>query len=934
MPNRVLSTVIFLILSAIASGAAKLYVKGTVTDAITGEPIEFASVMVAGPTKTWTSTDAAGKFSLACDTMDKDHTIKVSFVGYKPYTLKPACDTDRSVAIRLIPLNRTLGEVVVTAHESGGMTSASRIDRDAMSHLQPTSFTDILELLPGNISQTPDMGTVNAITLRETGTLSATGSKTTDEDYNITSSGTLFVVDGAPIMNDANLQSIPGNSATSRDLASGKTMTNRGTDMRTISTDNIESVEIVRGIPSAEYGNLTSGMVNIRRIRRATPLTARLKVDEYSKLFSVGKGIYLGRNTDNVLNVDAGWLDSKVDPRNSLENYKRANFSARFHLNFRLSGGLSLKWAPGLDYTGSFDDTRTDPDLSFLKVNDYKASYNKFDFNSDLRLDINRPWLKEIGLNLSAGYQRDRLERHKQVAPQRASVAPTSMAEGEHDGHYLLGEYIADFVSDGRPLNLFAKLRITGENKWSRLTSNHIAGAELTFTKNYGHGQVYDLTRPLSAAWTTRPRAYRDIPALKVLSIFAEDNMKINVGHHTFNLQAGARTSQLIGLDGSYYLSGRIYIDPRVNARWTMPGINLSHGQLHFLITGGYGLTTKMPTVDYLFPQQTYHDLIQLNYYDVNNPLERSRVNLLTYINDAANRDLRPARNHKWEIRVGAEYNGNRLSVTYFNEKLNSGYRYSQIYTPYAYRKYDASAIEPDKLTAPPALSTIPYVDDRVLDGYRRVTNGSRLDKEGVEFQINTMRWNALYTALTVTGAWFRSTYSNSHMLFQTVNDVVDNDAVSDRYVGLYRSDDGRVNEQFNTNFMFDTQITRWGLIFSTSVQCMWWIRTTRLWQNGVPDYYLSSYDGQLHRYDAAAAADDRMLRYLIKTYNDDVYLTQTIPTAVYVNLKATKTLGRHLRIALFVNRMIDYLPDYKSNGLTIRRVSSPYFGMELNTTF
>ena len=28
---------------------------------------------------------------------------------------------------------------------------------------------------------------------------------------------------------------------------------------------------------------------------------------------------------------------------------------------------------------------------------------------------------------------------------------------------------------------------------------------------------------------------------------------------------------------------------------------------------------------------------------------------------------------------------------------------------------------------------------------------------------------------------------------------------------------------------------------------------------------------------------------------------------------------------------MIDYLPSYKSNGLTVRRASDPYFGMELN---
>jgi len=64
---------------------------------------------------------------------------------------------------------------------------------------------------------------------------------------------------------------------------------NRGIDMRTISTDNIEKVDIVRGIPSVEYGNLTSGLVKIDRIARKTTFTARFKSDEYSKLYSMGK---------------------------------------------------------------------------------------------------------------------------------------------------------------------------------------------------------------------------------------------------------------------------------------------------------------------------------------------------------------------------------------------------------------------------------------------------------------------------------------------------------------------------------------------------------------------------------------------------------------------------------------------------------------------
>lgn len=824
--------------------------------------------------------------------------------------------------------SKLLHEIVVTARENQGPTTASTIGRAAMEHLQPTSFSDLLELLPGAVSQNPNMGGANTITLRETGGMNATGGKADlSDDYAITSLGTAFVVDGAPMASDANLQGIPGSGSNSSDPSVKRSSVNRGVDMRNISTDNIESVEIVRGIPSAEYGNLTSGLVNIKRIRKSRPLTARFKADEYSKLFSVGKGFKLGRY-DHILNVDAGYLDSKTDPRDDLENFKRVNGSLRG--NFRWTRPrYESRWLVGADYTGSFDNAKVDPDLNYNRIDLFKSKYNRLSLNSDLIFEFtNMPWLKTAGFNASVSYQNDRLERTKQVAPQRAAIAPTTMEEGVHEGRYLLQEYIADYASDGKPFDLFLKLHASGRKALGLWLNNYKIGAEWTYSKNFGDGQVYDLSGPLSASWTTRPRAFKDIPALQVLSFFAQDEINANIGGNKLELQLGVRAQALTGINSRYYLANRYYLDPRLNGMWTFPGIELAGSPMKLFVAGGYGMTTRMPTVDYLYPQLHYNDIIQLNYYDVNDPVNNSLVSLRTYIEDPTNYDLRAARNHKWEIRTGFDWGDNRLSVTYFKENMNSGYRYSNVYAPYAYRKYDAKAINPAELQGKPSLDGIPYEETKKLDGMRRVTNGSRIDKQGIEFQVNTARWQALRTSLIVTGAWFRTRYSNSQMLYATVTDVVGNTPVNDRYIGLYNMDDGRVNDQFNTNFTFDTQIPRWGLVFTTSIQCMWWMKTKRLRINGVPDYYLSADDGQLHPY-TEADHSDAMLQYLIKRYNEDSFKTQTVPTAVYLNLKATKKIGRWLKLSAFVNRIVDYLPDYQSNGITIRRTSDSYFGME-----
>ncbi len=920
------TTLLLLLLLAVhlMTHAADMTLRGTAVDAATGEPLAFATIK-AYPGQTATHADADGVWSLRVP--QGTSKITATYIGYESASLKP--QPGKTMTFKLKP-SATLGEVVVTARESRGLTSSSRIDRDAMEHLQPTSFTDILELLPGNISQNPSMGSANTITLRETGGMTATGAKTSvSDDYAITSLGTRFMVDGAPIDGDANLQGVPISDDT--DPSSKRSSVNRGVDMRTISTDNIESVEIVRGIPSAEYGNLTSGLVNIKRLHRATPWTGRFKADEYSKLFSVGKGFGIA-GTEHVINVDGGYLDSKIDPRDNLESYKRVNASARANLSWR-APAINTRWSVGVDYTGSFDNAKVDPDLNYNKIDLFKSTYNRYALTSNLTFNFNRlSWLSSVELNTSVAYQHDRIEREKQVAPQRASIAPTTMEEGIHDGHYLLSEYIANFVSDGRPLSTFIKLRAQGARSLGTWAHNYKAGAEWSISKNYGDGQVYDLTRPLSASWTTRPRRYADIPALHVLSFYAEDNVTALLGSSKLELQIGARTSQLPSLSKQFYLRNKVYVDPRLNAVYTFPGFDLAGQSMRFFVAGGWGVTTKMPTIDYLYPQVHYNDLVQLNYYHITDPMNLSRVSLRTYIEDPTNYQLRAARNRKWEARVGFEWGENRLSATYFEERMNSGFRYSRVYDTYEYRRYDASGLNATELTAPPVLEELPYQDMRVLDGMSRVTNGTRIDKRGVEFQLNTARWRPLMTSLIISGAWFRTRYSNSQMLFNPVTEVVGNQPVSDLYVGLYNTTDGRINEQFNTNFTFDTQIPRWGLVFTTSLQCMWYMKTTRLRDNGIPDYYLSAADGQLHPY-TQESANDLMLQYLIRRYNEASYTPQEVPIALYLNLKATKKIGRWMRISAFVNRIIDYLPDYKSNGLTVRRNSEAYFGMELNFT-
>lgn len=919
-----------------------IYVKaqsltGRVSDASDNTSLIGATVFIsADGFSASATTDKDGRFSIVLSNKkgfdtNKTYNVKVSYVGYKQWKRNLSIQKSRNISVKM-ESNTQLNEVVVTAREGGQGPTSTLIGRDAMRHLQPNSIADIMELLPGGYAKDPDMGSANTITLRETGTMGAYGSTTRNNNYSISSLGTQFVVDGVPISTDANLQYSPmggTQSSTSTSSAEGqRNITNRGVDMRSISTDDIESVEVVRGIPSAEYGNLTSGVVNIRKIRRSTPLTARFKADGYSKLFSLGKGFSIDKQGNTIANIDLGYLDSKVDPTDNLENYKRLTGSLRI-TDKRKRGDYGYRWNASLEYTGSFDNSKEDPDINYGRIEEYRSSYNRVALTNSYNISMPaRLLLKEIEVNTSVSMQFDRLHQRRLVAPQRYGIVPLSWTDGENEAAAVYAEYVADYLCDGKPFNAYVKAKGVMQFKALQTDNTVKFGLNWDINKNFGRGQVYDMEHPLSVTgWSSRPRKYSDIPALQNLSIFAEELMKFQLGQSKFELMGGLRLNTIPGLSSDYDMSGKIYADPRVNLSWHLPKFDVGGKPFEITLNGGYGITTKMPTLNYLYPDKYYSNFICLAYYDTNNPTQDSKFIVHTYIQDPTNYNIRPARNNKWEVRLDLRWNDNSLSVDYFQERMTSGFRYASIYDTYTYNYYDAT-----QMSAGKDYQTLPYEVRQVLDGYQQTSNGSRLLKHGIELQFTSQRIRLLRTRINITGAWFRSTYTNSQPMFESVSSVVNNQAVSDKYVGLYNWSDGRQNDRLNTNFTFDTQIPEWKLIFTTSFQCMWLIRTKTMWKDGYPMAYISADDGELHTF-TTESENNIYLQQLIKTYNEDQFKPFTVPMSMTVNLKVTKEIGRYMRLSFFANKILDYMPDYEANGKVIRRNVSPYFGVEANFT-
>lgn len=909
-----------LLMTSMTTNADSL--KGRIIDAATSEAIPYATMTITGTDgkKHTTVSDISGYFNIDGLTGNR-YTVSVSYLGYSTTTFSYSNTDNRGagITIKMKQDSKMLNEVVVTAHESQGITTSSVIDRKAIEHLQPSSFTDLLSLLPGGSTQLPDLTNSNSIRLRQAGTGGS--------NYDVSSMGTVFVTDGIPINSNADMQMVKqASSNAAGDPDAGRNHTTSGVDMRSIPTDNIESVEVIRGIAPVEYGDLTSGVVLIKRKLKATPFEARFKADSYSKLVYAGKGMQFG---SFIMNLGLDFLDAKADPRNPMTNYKRLTASARLQDSWSI-GDMRLRWRSNYDYTGSFDDEKHDPEILKQKDDNYKSSYNRFGMTHSLLLSPGKvSALKSLSLDIALAYEWSKIEQQKSISLSRDMAASTSLEEGEHDGLYLPYHYISNVTVDGKPLNLFAKMKGVFAMTTGRMGHNINAGAEWKMDKNYGRGQQYDPARPISPGTPYRPRIYSHIPAMHQLSFYAQDNITLPFGGNLLSAQIGVRGSSLANLSNRYKMNGKVYIDPRLNLQWRFPETDIAGKPMTIDVNGGWGRQTKYPTLLQIYPDRIYTDLIELNYYNLTP--EYKRLYLHTYIDDPTNYSLQPARNDKWELRLGMQYDGNSLSITYFHERMNDGFRSSSQVRPYSYRDYEENAINGNTLTAKPSLENLPYSDKKILGIYSMTTNGSRMIKEGIEWQMATKRIEAIMTRLTVNGAWFKTTYTNSEPMFsRNSTAVIEGTPVNDLYIGYYDNRTGSVREQFNTNFMADTYIPRLNLSFSITAECMWYTSSQSIRSNGVPLKYMD-YNGNIHEF-TDECKSDTYLQWLVNKYNDSAWLKQKVPFYMFLNLKVTKDFGKWMKIALFINRMIDYMPDYTTNsGLKVRRTSKPYFGMELN---
>ena len=92
----------------------KIQLSGKITDKKTNKEIEFANVGIAGKS-IGTISNEDGEFELLVSKNLANYNLQVSYIGYKPYTMKISSIKGHNLNVQLTPENVEIEEIVVSA---------------------------------------------------------------------------------------------------------------------------------------------------------------------------------------------------------------------------------------------------------------------------------------------------------------------------------------------------------------------------------------------------------------------------------------------------------------------------------------------------------------------------------------------------------------------------------------------------------------------------------------------------------------------------------------------------------------------------------------------------------------------------------------------------------------------------------------------------
>jgi hypothetical protein len=745
-------------------------VEGRIVTVGAAAPIEGAAVSVEG-TALVTRTDSTGQFRLVT-VPPGPQVLVVRRVGYAPARVPfsmPSTGTltlDVPMAVNTLQLE----QLIVTADRSGRargeLGTASVIDRDAIANQIASSLQGILELVPGVPLNPPGLDGPAQFSLRALATSSAAGAGAFSGPgaADISAQGTLIVLDGVPLSNNANLQTVGARG----EVVPPASTAGGGVDLRRIPATALERVEVIRGVPSARWGDLTQGaiIVDTRATAVAPEFAARFDPRTSEGNVVGGRSFATGAH---ILTLTTN-LAQTASPR-SLSSAATTRGAAQ----------LAHRWE-----RGSAPDGRLAPDgrspLARLTL-DSRVDWFQLRFDAPERLDIEegrvsfqddrglrlnhraRLALDGSTVELTLSYDgQSQFTRESRLLTRPTTPFTDRLTEGRTIGSFVEGPYAAAYTLRGAPRMLYSRLewdRSAGPTAARLRVAQTRAGVELRREWNSGDGYDFAIDRPPQVGTFNgvrgydRPRRFDTAAPLVTSAAYADTRLLYTVGGWVAELQPGLRFSVLHEGDDWFTGARSAMLEPRVNAQLAPRD--------WLRVRAGAGTVSKLPTIAQLSPDRQFFDLVNVNRFTPD-PRERLAV-VTTFIRDPRNPDLGLAQGSKREL--GVELDGGArwgaLSATWFDDRIRGAVtlRRDASTLPrdrYALADTAIGSGQPGRIIDPPLFSEpVPIFLDRFV-------NGGRLDNRGVELIASFPVIPALRTRLEVGGATVETVFGRDEL--------------------------------------------------------------------------------------------------------------------------------------------------------------------------
>ena len=847
-------------------------------------------------------------------------------------------------------------EVTVTAkRKDNESTTSYTIDRAALDQQQLLNVSDIATLLPGGKTVNATLMSDNRIALRS-------GS----QEKGSSSFGTAIEVDGMRLDNNA---------------TAGETA---GASTRTISSSNIESIEIVTGIPSVEYGDLSNGVVKVNTRKGKSPFIVEGKLNQHTQQIALNKGFDLGSRS-GVLNASFEHARSFSNAASPHTAYQR-NILSLNYMNIFMRETTPLTLNIGLTGNIGGYNAEADPDN---ELDDYsKSRDNNLRAHFELNWLLNKKWITNLSLRGSLST----VDRKSEDYTHTNSATTLANLHAMEEGYFIATNYDSNpnapiilgptgywhvkQFNDSKPINGSLRLKADWTRRFDKMMSRLMLGAEYTGSRNNGQGSYYD---DLRYAPTWREYRYDDLPALNNIALYAEEKISIPTSKlSTLEITAGLRDDITI-INGSEY--GTVSsLSPRFNGRYTFWKNRRKRVVSELVLHAGWGKSVKLPSFQVLYPSPSYYDIEVFR-----SPSTANNTTVSAWYTRPSkalyNPDLKWQYTNQTDIGIEMNIKGTRVSLSAFHHRTYNPYMATTEYTPFSYYYTPVSALE--GLTIPtdgrtytidPTTGTVtvssadgssavvPNNERRFYLSNTRYINASPLDRYGLEWIIDFKQFKALNTSLRFDGNYYYYK-SEDETLFASMhnsNTKMTGTGEPYQYIGWYRGTNGTstaqtsiangaISKTLNLNTTITTHIPKIRLIMALRIESTLYSYRKNLsnFEGDVYPEYYTTWDAPdtkipfAEKFQWAKDNDATLyndLQNLVVHPNTAYVMNANRISAYYsANLSVTKEIGDHVSISFYANNFFNNMKtvhssqtDLDASLFSSSYIPSYYYGLSL----